>query len=98
MTIRTDAGIVPAIGGNRFSCPDGFWTIFEGQVLRIYMKDLQAKLEKLLVDAEDCELIPRLATDKAKQETFSRIAKQLRNMAAELKADISAQSGNAKAP
>jgi SepF-like predicted cell division protein (DUF552 family) len=52
------------------------------------MKDLQAKLEKLLLDAEDCDLIARLATDRAKRETFARIAKQLRGMADELKADI----------
>jgi SepF-like predicted cell division protein (DUF552 family) len=55
------------------------------------MKDLQAELEKLLVDAEDCELIARLATDKEKRETFSRIAKQLRNMAAEIRADVAAR-------
>jgi SepF-like predicted cell division protein (DUF552 family) len=52
------------------------------------MKDLYAELEKLLVNAEDCELIARLATDRAKRETFGRIAKQLREMAAELRADI----------
>ena len=59
------------------------------------MKDLKAELEKLLVNAEDCELIARLAADKAKRQTFSRIAKQLREMAAELKADISARSVDA---
>jgi SepF-like predicted cell division protein (DUF552 family) len=52
------------------------------------MKDRQAELEKLLVNAEDCELIARLATDISKRETFRRIALQLRAMAAELKADI----------
>jgi SepF-like predicted cell division protein (DUF552 family) len=51
--------------------------------------------KKLLVNAEDCELIARLATDRTKQETFSRIAKQLREMAAELKAEIAARSINA---
>jgi SepF-like predicted cell division protein (DUF552 family) len=56
------------------------------------MKDLQAELEKLLVNAEDCELIARLATDISKRETFSRIALQLRAMAAELKADIALRS------
>jgi SepF-like predicted cell division protein (DUF552 family) len=58
----------------------------------IHMKDLNAELEKLLLNAEDCELIARLATDRAKRETFSRIAKQLREMAAELMADIAARS------
>jgi SepF-like predicted cell division protein (DUF552 family) len=56
------------------------------------MKDLKAELEKLLTNAEDCELIARLAADKRKRETFSRIANQLREMASELKADIAARS------
>ena len=59
------------------------------------MKDLKAELEKLLVNAEDCELIARLATDKDKRETFSRIAKQLRGMAEELKAEILERSKKA---
>jgi SepF-like predicted cell division protein (DUF552 family) len=56
------------------------------------MKDLKAELEKLVTNAEDCELIARLATDKSKRETFARIAKQLREIAAELKGDIAARS------
>jgi SepF-like predicted cell division protein (DUF552 family) len=56
------------------------------------MKDLKAELEKLLTNAEDCTLIARLATDKSKRETFTRIATQLREMAAELQADIAARS------
>ncbi len=56
------------------------------------MKELKAELEKLLTNAEDCDLIARLATDKSKRETFARIAKQLREMAAELKADIAVRS------
>ena len=66
-----------------------------GRAPRIRMKDLQAKLEKLLLDAEDCDLIARLATDRAKRETFARIAKQLRGMADELKADIAVRSAAA---
>ena len=61
-------------------------------IKEIFMKDLQAELEKLLVNAEDCELIARLATDISKRETFRRIALQLRAMAAELKADIALRS------
>jgi len=56
------------------------------------MKDLKAELEKLLVNAEDCELIARLATDPAKRQTFTRLTKQLRELAAELQADIAARS------
>lgn len=56
------------------------------------MKDLKAELEKLLTNAEDCTLIARLATDKNKRETFARIVRQLREVAAELQADIVARS------
>ena len=59
------------------------------------MKDLKVELEKLLTNAEDCTLIARLATDKDKSETFSRIAAQLREMAAELQADIAARTPKA---
>ena len=58
------------------------------------MKDLKAELEKLLVNAEDCELIARLATEQDKRQTFSRIATQLREMAAELRAEIAAGSAH----
>ena len=58
------------------------------------MKDLKAELEKLLVNAEDCELIARLATEQDKRRTFSRIATQLREMAAELRAEIAARSAH----
>ena len=59
------------------------------------MKDLKAELEKLLTNAEDCELIARLATDNTKRETFSKIAAQLRAMAAELRTDIAARTPKA---
>jgi len=62
--------------------------------LGICMKDLKAELEKLLVNAEDCELIARLATEQDKRRTFSRIATQLREMAAELRAEIAARSAH----
>jgi hypothetical protein len=52
------------------------------------MKDLTDKLEKLRSDAEDCDLIGRLATDQTKRETFRRLASQLRDMAAELEVVI----------
>jgi SepF-like predicted cell division protein (DUF552 family) len=62
------------------------------------MKDLKAELEKLEVNAEDCELIARLAAEPSKRETFKRIAKQLRDMAAELRADIAARSEDMPQP
>jgi hypothetical protein len=48
------------------------------------MDDLRAKLEKLLTEAEDCELIGRLAMDKSKRELFQRLAVDLRSMAKDI--------------
>jgi hypothetical protein len=45
------------------------------------MEDLQAKLEKLLLEAEDCELIATLATDIKKRVFFANLAVQLRALA-----------------
>jgi hypothetical protein len=55
------------------------------------MKELQAKLERLLAEAQDCDLIGNLATDQAKRATFRRMAAQFREMAEQLKADIAAR-------
>jgi hypothetical protein len=41
------------------------------------MEDLRAKLQKLLTEAEDCELIGRLATDVKKRELFKKLAVDL---------------------
>jgi hypothetical protein len=41
------------------------------------MKDYQAHVEKLRKDAAECALIRDLATDKAKQELFDRLASHL---------------------
>lgn len=35
---------------------------------------MSAKLEKLLIEAEDCEIIGRLATDVKKRELFQKLA------------------------
>ena len=59
------------------------------------MKDMQAKLTKLLDDANDCDLIGNLATDPRKRATFRRMAHQLRAMAAELRAEIVALQAQA---
>ena len=56
------------------------------------MKDLQAKLEKLRVDAAECELISNLATDYAKRALFARLSRQLLDMAAEVEALITAKA------
>ena len=52
------------------------------------MQDLKAKLEKLRAEAEDCELIGRLATDVHKRELFLRLAVDLRGMARDIEAMI----------
>jgi hypothetical protein len=48
------------------------------------MKDLRARLEKLKVEAEDCELIGRLATDRDNRELYEKQALDLRAMAREV--------------
>ena len=60
--------------------------IQERRVVRILvrMKDLREKLEKLQTDAEDCLLISRLATDRAKRDLFAHLAAQLRSLAKEV--------------
>jgi hypothetical protein len=55
------------------------------------MRDLKAKLEKLRVEAADCDLIGNLATDYAKRELFARLSRQLLDMAAEVEAVIAAK-------
>ena len=52
------------------------------------MEDLQARLEKLLTDAEDCALIGKLATDVRKRDLFNRLASDLRGMAIDVQAVI----------
>ncbi len=61
------------------------------------MKDMQAKLSKLLDDANDCDLIANLATDRRKRAVFRRTALELRESAARLRADIAACKAEADA-
>lgn len=60
------------------------------------MQDLKSRLEKLLVEAEDCDLIANLATDQVKRVTFRNLANQLRQMAAEVQAVIEMAGGRAQ--
>jgi hypothetical protein len=57
------------------------------------MQDLTAKREKFLQEAADCELIGNLAADVNKRETFRRLAKQLRQLADDVAAEIAARDG-----
>ena len=45
------------------------------------MEDLQGQLERLLTEAEDCEIIAKLATDPKKRKLFKRLAGDLRRLA-----------------
>ena len=45
------------------------------------MQDLQAELERLRIEAEDCDKIGKLATDLQKRDLFKRLAYELREMA-----------------
>jgi hypothetical protein len=56
------------------------------------MEGLSAKLEKLLAEAEDCELIGKLATDISKRELFRRLPVDLRTMAHDIQAVIDKRS------
>jgi len=50
------------------------------------MKDIKPRLEKLIADAAECDLIGTLAADPEKREAFRRLAQQYRTMADELQA------------
>jgi hypothetical protein len=50
------------------------------------VEDLQARLEKLRTDAEDCALIGKHATDVKKRDLFNRLATDLRGMAFDIQA------------
>jgi len=52
------------------------------------MEDLNAKLKKLLSEADDCELIGKLACDPKKRELFRRLATDLKAMARDIEAVI----------
>ena len=58
------------------------------------MKDMQAQLEKLPVQAAECELIRDLATDPRKRELFTRLAQHFKVLAAEVEKTI-AETKNA---
>jgi hypothetical protein len=53
---------------------------------------LRVKLEKLLVEAEDCELISRLAINARKRELFKKLATDLRSMARDIEARIAGRA------
>lgn len=54
-------------------------------------QDLQARLDKLLADAADCEIISNLATDVRKRAAFARLVSQYKEMADALREEIAAR-------
>ena len=52
------------------------------------VQDMEAHLEKLLNDAEECALISKLATDMAKRELFARLSEHLKMLAGEVERAI----------
>jgi hypothetical protein len=52
------------------------------------VEDLEARLEKLLTDAEDCALIAKRTTDGEKRDLFNRLATDLRSMASDIQGMI----------
>jgi hypothetical protein len=57
------------------------------------MQDLISRHDKLLLDAADCEMIGALATDAKKRELFRRLAKDLKQLADDLHAEIVRREG-----
>jgi hypothetical protein len=52
------------------------------------VEDLEARLEKLLTDAEDCAFIAKRTTDGEKRDLFNRLATDLRSMASDIQGMI----------
>jgi hypothetical protein len=55
------------------------------------MEDMIAHLEKLRIDAEDCALISKLATNMQKRELFERLAEHLGGLASEVERALAAK-------
>jgi hypothetical protein len=58
------------------------------------MKDMQAHLERLRNEAEECELISRLATNATKKALFAKLAEHHRALVKEVEQVIATSSIN----
>jgi hypothetical protein len=58
------------------------------------MKDLNPRFEKLLIQADDCDLIAKLASNTKKRELFAKLATDLRAMAHDVRAKMAEQPDN----
>ena len=54
------------------------------------MQDMKTHLEKLRVEAEECELISKLATNQTKKELFAKLAAHHRMLADEVERTMNA--------
>lgn len=61
------------------------------------MNDMEAQLERLRTDAEDCALISKLATNPHKRELFARLADHLAVLADEVERAIGARGATREA-
>lgn len=61
------------------------------------MRDLEARFEKLLADAADCDLISSLAADMRKRAAFARLASQYKAMAEAIREEIEARKSAGEA-
>ena len=52
------------------------------------MRDMHVQLEKLRVEAANCELIGKLATEAVKRELFAKLAQHYNVLAAEVQKAI----------
>jgi hypothetical protein len=55
------------------------------------MKDFKARLESLLIQAAECDLITDSATDVEKRHLFARLARDFRQMARDIEKIIAAR-------
>jgi hypothetical protein len=56
------------------------------------VEDLRAKHAKLISEAEDCDLISKLAVDEKKRAFFRDLAGQLRSLAGDIEAAIAGRA------
>ena len=62
------------------------------------MQDLHTKLDKYRLEAEDCELISKLALDVKKRAFCARLAVQFRQIARDIEGQIAAREADRPAP
>jgi hypothetical protein len=57
------------------------------------MKDFQARIEKLRIEAAECDLVAGLATDVKKRELFERLARDYREMVRDVEKIMAIRGG-----